>query len=142
MHAKSTRPMCIEIVDDQARIIRLVRQNLEQAGYRVVAATDGASALDLFASEDPDLVVLDLMMPGIDGYEVLSRIRKFSWTPIIILSGRDDEQDIVRGLEFGADDYVIKPFVPAELRARVQAVLRRASFTPRIELPLSFTTGI
>ena len=133
--------MCIEIVDDQARIIRLVRQNLEQAGYRVVAATDGASALDLFASEDPDLVVLDLMMPGIDGYEVLSRIREFSWTPIIILSGRDDEQDIVRGLEFGADDYVIKPFVPAELRARVQAVLRRASFTTEDRTPAVLHNG-
>jgi len=141
MHAKSARPMCIEIADDDAKMIRLVRRNLEQAGYRVVAATDGVSALDLFESEDPDLLVLDLMMPGMDGYEVLGRIREFSWTPIIILSGRDEEQDIVRGLEFGADDYVIKPFVPAELRARVQAVLRRTSFTAQDRTPAVLHNG-
>ena len=134
--------MCIEIADDDAKMIRLVRRNLEQAGYRVVAATDGLSALDLFESEEPDLLVLDIMMPGMDGYEVLRRIREFSWTPVIILSGRDEEQDIVRGLELGADDYVIKPFAPAELRARVQAVLRRASFTTEDRTPAVLHNGV
>jgi DNA-binding response OmpR family regulator len=141
MHPKSTKAACVQIADDDAKILRLVRRNLEQAGYRVVAATDGPSALEMFESEDPDLLILDMKMPGLDGYEVLGRIREFSLTPVIILSARQDADDIVRGLELGADDYVVKPFVASELRARVQAALRRASFTSEDRIPAVLHNG-
>lgn len=124
----STKETCIAIADDDPRMVRLVRRNLELAGYRVVTATDGLGAISLVESEDPDLLVLDLVMPGMDGCEVLARLREFTWLPVIILSGRGDEGDIIRGLEAGADDYVRKPFSPKELLARIQAVLRRSSF--------------
>jgi DNA-binding response OmpR family regulator len=128
MHPKSTKTTCIALADDDARMVRLVRSNLEKTGYRVVTATDGPATIELVETEDPDLLVLDVMMPGMDGVEVLRRLREFTWLPVIILSGRDEETDIVRGLEAGADDYVTKPFAPRELLARIRAVLRRASF--------------
>jgi DNA-binding response OmpR family regulator len=128
MHAKSNKPTCIALADDDARMVRLVRSNLEKIGFRVVTATDGPATIELVEAEDPDLLVLDVMMPGMDGVEVLRRLREFTWFPVIILSGRDEETDIVRGLEAGADDYVTKPFAPRELLARIRAVLRRASF--------------
>src|SRR5581483_945966 len=127
MSAKPAKGQCIVIADDDPKMIRLLRRHLEQSGFRVAAATDGPSALTLVESEEPDLMVLDIGMPGMDGCEVLSRLREFTWLPVIILSGRDSESDIVRGLEAGADDYVLKPFAPRELMARVQAALRRAS---------------
>jgi two-component system KDP operon response regulator KdpE len=128
MHPKSSKSTCIALADDDARMVRLVRSNLEKVGFRVVTATDGPAAIELVETEDPDLLVLDVMMPGMDGVEVLRRLREFTWLPVIILSGRDEETDIVRGLEAGADDYVTKPFAPRELLARIRAVLRRASF--------------
>ena len=128
MDNKSAKASCIAVADDDPKMVRLVRRNLELAGFRVVTATDGMGAISIVESEDPDLLVLDLMMPGMDGAEVLTRLREFTWLPVIILSGRSDETDIIRGLEAGADDYVRKPFSPKELLARIQAVLRRSSF--------------
>jgi DNA-binding response OmpR family regulator len=128
MENKTAKESCIAVADDDPKMVRLVRRNLELAGFRVVTATDGLGAISIVESEDPDLLVLDLVMPGMDGAEVLTRLREFTWLPVIILSGRSDETDIIRGLEAGADDYVRKPFSPKELLARIQAVLRRSSF--------------
>src|SRR5438309_11953988 len=128
MIPKSGTGSLIGLADDDPKMIRLLRKNLEQAGYRVVTAADGPGAIELVENQEPDLLVLDVVMPGMDGCEVLNRLREFTWLPVIILSGKDDETDIVRGLEAGADDYVTKPFAPRELLARVQSVIRRASF--------------
>ena len=115
----------IMVVDDEERIRSLVRAYLEQDGFRVVAAADGREALFLVRREKPDLIVLDLMMPEMDGYEFMRLHRKEEGTPIIILTARVEESDKIIGLELGADDYVTKPFGPRELVARVHAVLRR-----------------
>jgi two-component system, OmpR family, alkaline phosphatase synthesis response regulator PhoP len=116
----------ILVVDDEAKIVKLVRAYLEQAGYRVVAADDGQSALIQARREKPSLVILDLMLPGMDGLEVARRLRRESNIPIIMLTARVEDTDRIVGLELGADDYVSKPFNPRELVARVRAVLRRA----------------
>lgn len=116
----------ILVVDDEPKIVRLVRDYLENAGFRVVMASDGQTALAQFHYEQPDLVVLDLNLPGMDGLEVARAIRSERKTPIIMLTARVEEADRVSGLELGADDYVTKPFSPHELTARVRAVLRRA----------------
>jgi DNA-binding response OmpR family regulator len=116
----------ILVVDDDPLIVRLVRTHLDKAGYRVLTAADGEQALDIAATELPDLVVLDLMLPRIDGYEVCRRIREFSLMPVVMLTARGEQVDKLRGFEMGADDYLSKPFAPQELLARVQAVLRRS----------------
>ena len=116
----------ILIIDDEPKIHRVVRGYLEQAGFRVVVAEDGQAGLIAFRHEKPDLVVLDLMLPVMDGFEVCRRVRRESTVPIIMLTARVDEVDKLLGLESGADDYVVKPFSPRELVARVRAVLRRA----------------
>jgi DNA-binding response OmpR family regulator len=103
-----------------------LKVNLEPEGYEVITASDGEAALELVASKQPDLVILDVMMPKLDGITTCERIRQFSNVPIIILTARGEEQDRVRGLDVGADDYVVKPFSVTELVARVRAVLRRA----------------
>lgn len=136
MHPKSAKAACIGVADDDPKTVRLVRRNLEQAGYRVVTAADGPGAIDLVESEEPDLLLLDIIMPGMDGCEVLTRLREFTWLPVIMLTAKDDELDVVRGLDAGADDYVTKPFAPKELLARVQAVLRRASFSAEERNPV------
>src|SRR5205807_5872802 len=115
----------ILVVDDDPLIVRLVRTHLDRTGYRVLTASDGEQALDLVAAEMPDLVVLDLMLPELDGYEVCRRIREFSMVPVVMLTARGEQGDKLRGFEAGADDYLTKPFAPAELLARVRAVLRR-----------------
>lgn len=120
----------ILVVDDEAWVVKLVRGYLEQAGYRVAPAADGKSALEQFDAFQPALVILDLMMPEVDGLEVARRIRKKSDVPIIMLSARSDEIDRVTGLELGADDYVVKPFSVRELVSRVRAVLRRTAGGP------------
>jgi two-component system alkaline phosphatase synthesis response regulator PhoP len=117
----------ILVVDDEARIVKLVRDYLERAGFRVIDARDGESALTLARLEQPDLIVLDLMLPGVDGLDVCRRLRRESGVPIIMLTARVEEADRIVGLELGADDYVTKPFSPGELVARVRATLRRAS---------------
>jgi DNA-binding response OmpR family regulator len=115
------------VVDDDPLLVRLVRTHLEKAGYRVTEAADGEQALEAAATELPDLVVLDLMLPKLDGYEVCRRIREFSLVPVVMLTARGEPVDRLRGFEMGADDYLAKPFMPAELVARVRAVLRRSS---------------
>jgi DNA-binding response OmpR family regulator len=115
----------ILVVDDEPKIVRLVRDYLENAGFAVTVARDGHEALMRARTEHPDLVVLDLGLPGIDGLDVMRSLRSGSPLPVIVLTARDGETDTVLGLELGADDYVTKPFSPRELVARVRAVLRR-----------------
>jgi DNA-binding response OmpR family regulator len=117
----------ILVVDDEPKIVQLVRDYLERAGFAVSTARDGNEALMRAHQERPDLIVLDLGLPQLDGLEVTRRLRRDSGVPIIMLTARDDETDKVVGLELGADDYVTKPFSPRELEARVRAVLRRHS---------------
>ncbi|MFQ6057639.1 MAG: response regulator [Anaerolineae bacterium] len=116
----------ILVVDDEPKIVKVVKAYLEQAGFRVLTAGDGQMALTVFRHEKPDLVVLDLMLPGMDGLDVCRILRKESDVPVIMLTARAEEADKLIGLELGADDYVVKPFSPREVVARVRAVLRRA----------------
>ena len=116
----------ILIVDDEPRMIRFIRMNLEHDGFAVSEAADGLRALKQVRDTLPDLVLLDVMMPELDGFETLRLLREFSTVPVIVLTARGEEDDRVRGLELGADDYVTKPFSPRELVSRVKAVLRRA----------------
>jgi DNA-binding response OmpR family regulator len=115
----------ILVVDDDHRMRRLLKLNLEGAGYRVETANDGAVALELAELDPPDLMLLDVMMPVMDGFTVLQRLREFSALSVILLTAKGEEQDKVRGLDLGADDYLTKPFGSAEMLARVRAVLRR-----------------
>jgi two-component system, OmpR family, KDP operon response regulator KdpE len=113
------------VADDDPLIQRLVRTHLDRAGFRVLMAGDGEEALDVAAVEQPDLIVLDLMLPKLDGFEVCRRIREFSLVPVVMLTARGEQVDKLKGFEAGADDYLTKPFAPPELLARVRAVLRR-----------------
>ena len=122
----------ILLVDDEESVQKLLTYPLERDGYRVVQARDGDEALSRFDAEDVDLVVLDVMIPKIDGLEVCKQLRARSSVPIVMLTARDDELDKVLGLELGADDYITKPFSIREFRSRVRALLRRAS-APRHE---------
>jgi DNA-binding response OmpR family regulator len=117
----------ILLVDDEPNILELCRLYLETAQFRVVTAADGAGALEQVRAQRPDLVVLDLMLPDVDGWEVCRRIRADGDLPIIMLTARTEDVDKIIGLELGADDYIAKPFNPRELTARIRAVLRRAS---------------
>lgn len=121
-----TRTEKILVVDDEEHIIELVELYLRKEGYRVVSAQDGDAAIEKFSVEKPDLLVLDIMLPGADGLDVLRQVRKTSRVPVIMLTARESEVDKVVGLELGADDYLTKPFSARELVARVKAVLRRA----------------
>jgi len=122
---QTVRVSTVLVVDDEPKITRLVRDYLDQAGLGVFEAATGRDALDLIDRERPDLIVLDLGLPDIDGLDVLREIRTTSSVPVIILTARSDETDLVVGLELGADDYVVKPFGTKELVARVRALLRR-----------------
>jgi two-component system alkaline phosphatase synthesis response regulator PhoP len=124
----------ILVVDDEQKMVKLVRTYLEGAGFQVVTASDGQQALTLFRHEQPDLIVLDLMLPGIDGLDVARVVRRSSEVPIIMLTAKAEETDRLIGLELGADDYIVKPFSPRELVARVRAVLRRSARTPADEI--------
>ncbi|MCB0136350.1 MAG: response regulator transcription factor [Caldilineaceae bacterium] len=117
----------ILVVDDEPKIVKLARDYLERSGYVVLTAGDGRSALTIARSEKPDMVVLDLNLPGMDGMEVCRTLRRESDVPIIMLTARREETDRILGLEMGADDYVVKPFSPQELVSRVRAVLRRTA---------------
>jgi two-component system KDP operon response regulator KdpE len=121
-------------VDDEPRLLHFLRTNLQLAGYRVVTAEDGARALHQVEAHMPDLMLLDLAMPGMDGFSVLGQVRRFSELPVIILTALDSEDDKVRGLEMGADDYLTKPFGSRELQARIAAVLRRARPVAKLRL--------
>jgi DNA-binding response OmpR family regulator len=120
-------PACILIVDDEPSILEVLRYNLEKAGFRVMTARDGQGALRAAREQNPDLMILDLMLPGMDGLEVCRTIRSESSMPIIMLTALDEEVDRVVGLELGADDYMVKPFSVRELLARVRSVLRRSA---------------
>ena len=115
------------VVDDEESIQELVSYNLEQLGFEVVRAADGLEALDVFKKEKPDLILLDIMLPKLDGLEVCRQVRQKSAVPIIMLTARTTDTDKVLGLDFGADDYITKPFSPRELLARVNALLRRTN---------------
>ena len=126
----------ILVVDDERHIVDLLRLYLEKEGFAVVSAGDGEEALALHARHDPSLVILDLMLPKVDGFEVCREVRRRGETPIIMLTARSDDVDAVVGLELGADDYVTKPFNPRALVARVRAVLRRTDVTARGGRPI------
>jgi len=115
------------VVDDDVHIVRMMQRILDLEGYRVLRVGDGEAALDMFLEESPDLVLLDIMIPAMDGYAVCEHIREFSQVPIIMITARGNEQEKVRGLDAGADDYLTKPFSSKELAARVRAVLRRSA---------------
>ncbi len=125
----------ILVVDDEPSIVDVLSYNLTKAGHQPIAARDGEQAIELARIECPDLVILDLMLPGLDGLEVCRRLRQTSDLPIIMLTAKDEEIDRVVGLEVGADDYVVKPFSTRELMARVKTVLRRAQPKPSEATP-------
>jgi DNA-binding response OmpR family regulator len=126
----------ILVVDDAPNIVELLRLYLEEAGYATVVATDGTAAVELHRKHRPDLVILDVMLPGIDGFEVCRAIRREADTPVLMLTARTDDVDAIVGLELGADDYVTKPFNPRALVARVKAILRRTDGTVRLGRPI------
>ncbi|MGC8826620.1 MAG: response regulator [Anaerolineae bacterium] len=119
----------IAIIEDEQSLVEALEYNLQRAGYRTIAARDGFAGLELVRRERPDLLILDLMLPGIDGLEICRQLRKDMHLPILILTARDEEVDKILGLELGADDYLTKPFSMRELIARVHALLRRASIS-------------
>jgi two-component system, OmpR family, KDP operon response regulator KdpE len=125
----------ILVVDDEPRYVRAIRINLESRGYQVISAANGVEAVAMAANEAPDLILLDVKMPGMDGYEACRRIRQFSSIPIVMLTAKAETADKVKGLDAGADDYVTKPFSVPELLARIRAVLRRADGMERPETP-------
>ncbi len=129
------------VVDDEPRYVRAIQVNLEASGYEVFSARDGEAAIALAASKEPDLIVLDVRMPGLDGHEACRRIREFSTAPVIMLTALAAEADKVKGLDAGADDYVTKPFGADELLARVRAVLRRVELSGRPQSQPSFQAG-
>ncbi|HEY5001812.1 MAG TPA: response regulator transcription factor [Ktedonobacteraceae bacterium] len=124
------RDITILIVDDEPRIRDLVRMNLEMEHYSVIEASNGIEALDQLREKLPDLVMLDVMMPEMDGFETLRAIREVSTVPVVMLTVRQSEQDRIRGLDLGADDYLAKPFSPRELLSRIRALLRRSFMAP------------
>lgn len=123
-----TTPRLVLVVEDEKRMIRFIRMNLELEGYQVIEASNGLQALEQIRQHVPDLVVMDVMMPELDGFETLRLLREISTVPVILLTVKADEGDKIHGLELGADDYLTKPFSPRELNSRVNAVLRRASW--------------
>src|SRR5438128_9882257 len=122
--------MRVLVIDDEPQIRRALRAGLTGSGYEVHAAASGEEGLDLAALHPPDVVILDLAMPGLDGFEVCRQLREWSSTPIIVLSIREGEADKIRALDLGADDYLTKPFSMGELQARIRAVLRRLGADP------------
>jgi DNA-binding response OmpR family regulator len=124
-------PQTIMVVDDQSSVRQLVQDYLTEQGFRVVTASDGQNALYAARHEQPDLILLDIMMPRMDGYQFLRQFRQEKQTPVIIITAREEETDAVLGLDLGADDYVIKPFRMRELTARIHAVLRRMEDSPQ-----------
>jgi DNA-binding response OmpR family regulator len=122
-----SRKASVLVVDDDARILRMIQRILELEGYQVLKASNGEDALQVFNEENPDLILLDIMMPGMDGYAVCQHLREFSPVPIIMVTAKDNDEEKVKGLDAGADDYITKPFPSKELVARVRAVLRRAT---------------
>jgi DNA-binding response OmpR family regulator len=129
------------VVDDEPKYVYIMQLNLEDEGYEVLAAGDGQTAVELAASEEPDLIILDIRMPGLGGYEACQRIRQFSAVPIIMLTALAGEAEKIKGLDLGADDYVTKPFSTDELLARVRAALRRAELMEQPGVEPVFQAG-
>jgi two-component system KDP operon response regulator KdpE len=137
MSPDSTSPRTtILIVDDEPRMVRFVKMNLDLEGYFTLEANTGIQALEKVRDYNPDLVLLDVEMPGMDGFETLKRVRQISDAPVIMLTVRSDEEDKIKGLDLGADDYITKPFSPRELSSRIRAVLRRFEQTNRLDRQL------
>jgi DNA-binding response OmpR family regulator len=113
------------VVDDEARILNFLKSNLSTLGYEIITARNGVEAVEQFHASHPDLILLDILMPKMDGFEVLKEVRSFSSVPVIFLSAKGNEQERIRGLDLGADDYIAKPFSPGELVSRIEAVMRR-----------------
>lgn len=132
MTPQAERKRHILVVDDEPRMIRFIRLNLEHDGFLVSEAANGAQALGQVRDRLPDLVLLDVMMPELDGFETLRTLREITSVPVIMLTAKGEEEDRVRGLELGADDYITKPFSPRELSSRVRAVLRRTEAPPAV----------
>jgi DNA-binding response OmpR family regulator len=137
----TARKVRIVTADDDPQLLRLIARNLEFEGYDVITASDGQQALDQVERTAPDLVLLDVMMPKMDGFTVCQRVREFSPVPIMIITARGQDQDKVKGLDLGADDYLTKPFSVDELLARVRAVLRRTQFLSHESAPGRSTTA-
>ena len=133
------KQFCILLVDDEERILNFLASKLKASGYAVIAAKDGAQALEQVKGQEPDLMVLDLIMPRMDGFEVLKELRRFSAMPVIVLSARGANADKIKGLSLGADDYLAKPFNPDELVARIEAVRRRLEPMERRKTPDSLS---
>jgi len=131
----------ILVVDDEERILNFLRSKLKASGYEVLTATNGVEALEQAQAQEPDMIVLDLIMPKMDGFETLKELRSFSAVPVIILSAREADADKIKGLGLGADDYLPKPFNPDELVARVEAVRRRLEPAGRRKIPELFPLG-
>ena len=131
----------ILVVDDEERILNFLRSKLKASGYEVLTATNGVEALEQAQAQEPDMIVLDLIMPKMDGFETLKELRSFSAVPVIILSARGADADKIKGLGLGADDYLPKPFNPDELVARVEAVRRRLEPAERRKIPEPFPLG-
>ncbi len=137
----TTKKPTVLVADDDPRLLKLVQRNLELANYRVITVSDGTSVLKQAEAEEPDLYVLDVMMPGLDGREVTRRLREFSIAPVLMLTAKDAEEDKVSGLDAGADDYLTKPFGAQELIARVKALMRRSTkYTKEATTPV-FNSG-
>jgi len=130
------------VVDDETGMLRMMQQILGLEGYRVLVVSSGKAALDIFVKEAPDLVLLDIMMPDMDGYTVCQRIHEFSQVPIIMVTGKGNDAEKVQGLDAGADDYLTKPFSSEELVARVRAVLRRTKFRDEHPEPVFCSEGL
>lgn len=131
----------ILVVDDEPRYLRLLEANLRTEGFDVFSAMDGLQALEIFSANPVDLILLDVMMPKLDGFATCQRIRQFSNVPIVMLTAKGEEQDRVRGLDLGADDYLVKPFSATELLARVRAVLRRSQVSKDVSQSRFFEHG-
>lgn len=131
----------IMVIDDDATLLNLLQQSLGKAGYEVITATNGLDGLQKMYEEHPDLIILDVMMPRMDGWETCRRIREMSQVPIIMLTAKDEEADKIKGFEYGVDDYVTKPFSFAELTARVTAVLHRTRQQPPRHEPAIYRVG-
>jgi len=135
------RRLRILAIDDELAVLKFLRANLQAAGYEVLIALDGAEGLQVIEKELPDLIILDIVMPTVNGFEVCRRVREWSQVPIIMLSARDDEKDKVMCLDLGADDYLAKPFGVEELMARVRSVLRRAEAAGTVSPQPTFVSG-
>ncbi len=135
------RQFNILVVDDDQRILNFLRSKLKASGYQVLTATNGVEALEQAQAQEPDLIVLDLLMPKKDGFETLKELRSFSTVPVIILTAKGADADKIKGFELGADDYLPKPFNPDELVARIKAVKRRLEPNERVKAPEVFNLG-